>query len=341
MNAPADPSPLPAVRLVRGERVLRGLHRVAPLGRKYHPLLALLNGRQGLLAIPFEDFHVVQPAAWSKEITNQLLRGLDFIPEFRLLAPICRQLQHGSLVAGGATLAISTLMRGSVAVLPITAYEPQPFLFQLLEWNIAYNQLQGVETRNVACGAQSGHVPFTIGINGSVAAEVMAANGPPGAARAKTGDWVTEAQATRAGETVVRVPLTTLDEDLADVAHIAMLKIDCEGFEHHILGGSRKLIERHAPHLFMEVHPALLERFGHSVKDVLELVRPYYELEFHCFEPARHRTKLQRSLAKFRRPAGHRYADVDEMLAASANAARPAQMYFVGRPRRRPARPPT
>ncbi len=341
MTAPAEPFPSDAVRELRGETLLRGLHRLAPLGRKYHPILRLLNGQHGLLAIPFENYRVIQPAAWSKEITNQLLRGLDVIPEFRLLSPLCRSLNTGCLVDVGANLGLYTLMLRSVSALPLIAYEPQPFLFKLLEWNVACNRLQNVRTRNVACGARSGHVPFTIGINGSVAAEVLRSNRPAGRECLAASDWVAEAQATRAGETVVNVPLATLDEDLAGEADIALLKIDCEGFEHDILRGAMQVIERHAPRLFLEVHPALLERFGHSVAEVLELLRPHYDLEFWCFEPMRHRTKLERSLAKFRRPEGRRYADADEMLAAANSEARPAQMYFVGQPRRHKVGPLT
>jgi hypothetical protein len=118
------------------------------------------------------------------------------------------------------------------------------------------------------------------------------------------------------------------------VPSIALLKIDCEGFEFEILQGARRLIERHAPLVFLEVHPTLLGRFGRSVEDVREFLRPHYELEFWCFDQSRRRSKLGRSLAKFRRPTGRRYGD-DEMLAAANGELRPAQIYFLGRPKRR------
>ena len=148
------------------------------------------------------------------------------------------------------------------------------------------------------------------------------------------GDFESEAQLTQRGKAVVKVPLTTLAEDLDSVPSIALLKIDCEGFEFDILQGARCLIERHAPALFLEVHPTLLGRFGHSVEDVLSLLRPYFELEYWCFAQIRRQSKLGRSLAKFRRPQGRRYETENAMLAAADGEPQPAQIYFIGLPKK-------
>ena len=330
MNSRSETQPWDQARAIRGEKFLRGLHRILPLGRKYHPLLSAMNGRRGLLAIPFDKSRLVQPAAWAKQITNQLLSGMDVVPEFHLLAAVVRQLASGCLIDVGANIGLYTLLLRSVSALPIIAYEPQPFLFKLLQRNIAFNHLANVEARNLACGSRRGEVPFAIGINGSVAAGLDA-----GDTIASDNDLESEAHVTQRGEAVINVPLTTLDDDLADVSSIALLKIDCEGFEFEILQGARRLIERHAPLLFLEAHPTLLGRFGHSVEDVREFLRPHYELEFWRFDQVRRRSKLGRSLAKFRRPTGRRYADGDEMLAAANGEPRPAQIYFLGRPKRR------
>ena len=328
MSNRVEMQPWDQVRAVRGEKFLRGLHRILPLGRKYHPLLSAMNGRRGLLAIPLDQCRLVQPAAWAKQITNQLLNGIDVVPEFSLLAPRVRQLSTGYLIDVGANIGLYTLLLRSVSSLPIIAYEPQPFLFKLLQCNIAFNHLPDVEARNFACGSRRGEVSFSIGINGSVA--------PGGGAVRSTAsdDLESEAQLTQRGKTVVQVPLTTLNEDLAGVPSIALLKIDCEGFEFDVLQGALRLIEQHEPLLFLEVHPTLLGRFGHSVEEVLKLVKPYYNFEFWCFDRVRRRSKLGRSLAKFQRPEGRCYADVAAMLAAATTDPRPAQIYFIGQPRR-------
>lgn len=321
------------VRDVRGGNFLRSLNRVLPLGRKYHPLLQALNGRRGLLATPFDQYRLLQPAAWSKAVTSQLLSGVEIAPEFQVIKPICRQLTSGVLVDVGANIGAYTLLLRSVSPLPIIAYEPQPFLFQLLKWNVAYNKLHDVETRNVACGSRRGEVAFSIGINGSIVCKTAKAAGRSPPTKPAPLNWEQEAQITQAGDAVVNVPMTTLDEDLADVPSVALLKIDCEGFEYEVLQGAAGIIKRHCPQLVLEIHPTQLEKFGHSTKKVLDLVTRDYELEFWYFQIGRHASKLSRSLAKFRRPQAHRCADAAEMLAAAKSTPGPAQIYFIGKPR--------
>jgi hypothetical protein len=74
--------PAGGARDVRGGNILRGLNRILPLGRKYHPLIRALNGRHGLLATSFDQYRLLQPAAWSKAVTSQLFSGDEVIPEF-------------------------------------------------------------------------------------------------------------------------------------------------------------------------------------------------------------------------------------------------------------------
>ena len=144
-------------------------------------------------------------------------------------------------------------------------------------------------------------------------------------------DLESEAQATQRGETVINVSLTTLDEDVAGEPSISLLKMDCEGFEFDVLRGARRLIERHSPLLFLEIHPTLLGRFGHAADEVLELLRPDYDFDFWCFDQIRLPSKLRRSLAKFRRPKGLCYTDAAAMLLAANGDPRPAQIYLIGR----------
>jgi FkbM family methyltransferase len=335
MTGEDNPLPSGGVREVRGGQFLRGINQFLPLGRKYHPLIRALNGRRGLLAIPLENYRIIQPAAWTKPITSQLLSGGEVVPEFSIIRQICRQLVGGVLVDVGANIGVYTLLLRSISPLPIVAYEPQPFLFKLLQWNIAYNKLPDVETRNVACGARRGHLNFSIGINGAVVAEAAKAEGEISGAGPAALDLEQEAGITQAGEAVVSVPVTTLDEDLADVPSVALLKIDCEGFEYEVLRGAANLIKQHRPRLVLEVHPTQLEEFGHSTRAVLDLVARDYELEFWYFQIGRHASKLARSLAKFRRPKAHRCADVPEMLAAAKSIPGPAQIYFIGEPRKK------
>ena len=329
-----DNFPPPAdARNVRGGEFLRGLNRILPLGRKYHPLLRALNGRRGLLSTPFGQFRLLQPAAWSKAVTSQLLSGVEIAPEFEVIKPICRQLTGGVLVDVGANIGAFTLLLRSASSLPVIAYEPQPFLFKLLQWNIGFNRLAGVDAHNVACGSKRGEVAFSIGINGSIVCESVASKKKSVSASPTVSNLDDEAEMTQSGEAVVNVPVTTLDEDLADVPSVALLKIDCEGFEYDVLQGAAGIIKRHRPQLVLEVHPTQLENFGHSTEKVLDLVARDYELEFWYFQIGRHASKLSRSMAKFRRPRAHRCADAAEMLVAAKSTPGPAQIYFIGKPK--------
>src|SRR5450755_996336 len=157
----------PSVRPLRGENLLLQLHRALPLGRKYHPLVSLFNKPDGFVEILFGPYKLVYPAAWRKSLTNHLLVGVDVIPEFTLIAPVCRQLRGGFLIDVGANIGLYTLLLRANSSLPIIAYEPQPHLYDLVRRNVAHNRLENIDVRNVGCGAESGEVPFHSGTNGS------------------------------------------------------------------------------------------------------------------------------------------------------------------------------
>jgi FkbM family methyltransferase len=214
---------------------------------------------------------------------------------------------------------------------PILAYEPQPFLFKLLQWNIQLNELRDVEARNIACGSERGDATFSLGLNGSLVTESAKGAVPKPVISDTKSPWEEQEFLTRSGA-IITVPVTTLDDDLAGHSSIALLKIDCEGFEYHIIQGARELLKRHRPILFIEVHPEQIRQFGHSTEALLELLAPDYEFEFWYFRVGRHGSKLARSLAKFRRPQGVRFADAAEMLRAAGSTPGPAQIYWLGRP---------
>ena len=56
-------------------------------------------------------------------------------------------------------------------------------------------------------------------------------------------------------ESGVRIPLTTLDEAVADLAGPFVMKIDVEGFEAQVLRGGRGFLEQHRPDVICEVLP--------------------------------------------------------------------------------------
>jgi FkbM family methyltransferase len=73
------------------------------------------------------------------------------------------------------------------------------------------------------------------------------------------------------------VDAVTLDSIVSTPPDV--IKIDIEGFEVQALRGMRETIERHHPHLLIEVHTDLLPHYGVGVADVLAFVDPaHYEL---------------------------------------------------------------
>ncbi len=322
-----------SIQPLRGENTLRILHRILPLGRKYHPILTLFNKRQGLIAVPFAMHFVITPASWGKQIVNYLLTGSDFIPEISLLEPLCRNLKEGIILDIGANTGLYVLFIRNYSNLPIVAYEPDPFLFKLLNQTIAYNAIQNIKIKNVACGNERSELAFAMGINGSVVVDTV--NNPSHEVNLLfyENNWDREAQETKAGNLVIKVPAVALDEELVNGPKVAMMKIDCEGYECHILKGAKDLIAQHKPYLFLELHPTMLNKFNHTSEDVLELLNPYYHLQYWCYQHNWPTTKLGRSLMKFRKSKAHQYEDADEMLADIKSNPGISQVYLVGHPK--------
>lgn len=96
----------------------------------------------------------------------------------KLLASLIPELKDGALMDAGANIGLYTLLLRSATDRPIIAYEPQPFLFKLLQWNLAYNRIENVDARNTACGSKNSTIAFNIGINGAVLLRSIASAAP-------------------------------------------------------------------------------------------------------------------------------------------------------------------
>ena len=49
--------------------------------------------------------------------------------------------------------------------------------------------------------------------------------------------------------------LSTLDEQHENANNICFIKIDTEGTELDVLNGAQKIIDKHEPHLMIEIYP--------------------------------------------------------------------------------------
>lgn len=298
------------IALLRGARCVRALHRVIPLGRKYHRLLRLLNGRAGFVAIPYEGWEAVLPKSWSKSYTEHLLSQGASVADFELVAGQVERLDGGVIVDVGANFGMFTLRLRRSTALPVVCFEPSPFVFALLRSTVERNRLPDVDLRNEACGSGAGRLFFKPDINGHMAA--------PGEAGA------------------IEVPVVSLDEALDAGRRVAFLKIDCEGFELQVLRGARRLLARDRPVVFVELHPWYLKRYGDAPESVVDELRQDYALECHTFQHDWPASRLGRSWRKFQRPRVHRYPTTGAMLEACHSPQAPSQIYLVGTPK--PAR---
>jgi hypothetical protein len=70
-----------------------------------------------------------------------------------------------------------------------------------------------------------------------------------------------------------RVPCVTLDEALADVPKVRLVKVDVEGAELHVLKGFRRFLgTARAPSLLCEITRSFIERLGGTADELYGLL---------------------------------------------------------------------
>lgn len=326
---PTAPTDNPSPRPVRGS----GLIRALPLGRKLHPLLGWINGTSGLVSVPFGAGRLAHPASWTKAVATLLVAGEHLLPEFGLIAPVLRSLRRGTVVDVGANIGYFPLLIRTETRLPILGFEPQPFLHALASASVADSGLAEVELRRLACGDAPGELLFQSGPNGNiVSAEEAAALAASSPGDATLFDLDAAAETTLKRRPIIPVPVVTLDTELAGT-EVALMKIDCEGYELKILQGASEVLRRDRPVLLIEVHPQFLPQFGGSVRQVVEFLSPMYDLEAWDFSPDRGSIGLLRSLTRYAPDRGRRFPDMESMITAAATPPLPSQLYLLCRPK--------
>jgi FkbM family methyltransferase len=299
------------VRRVRSAALWRLLYGLLPLGQRLNALISWFVAPRGLIAVPWGRHWLTIDAAWLGVLSTasapiyQAPRRQS--PEFfALVVPLLAGCGEGIIADIGANIGVYTINFRAADTRPIVAFEPEPSIFALLARNVSDNALASVTVRNVACGDQPGMSGFRGGINGEI-----------------VGD---DADGT------MSVPVVRLDDELRGT-RVAFIKIDCEGYEWHVLNGSRDLMATWRPALFVELHPKLISRYGHSLYDVCDLLRSRYELEFWQFNPhLRARFGALRFLARYRQSL-RRFPGEAAMLAQAAQQPVPDQIFLCAPPR--------
>lgn len=299
------------IRELRSAWMWRVLHAVLPLEQRLNPLLRAIHGSEGLLRVPWGRHWLTISAAWlgvASSASGPLYRNpRRQNPEFfAILAPCLKTLRPGTIIDVGANIGVYTLNFRQFTNAPIMAFEPDPGMFRLLCDTLTFNAIPNVSAFNLACGDENGRLNFNGGINGSIA----------------IGDEM-------ALETVAVV---RLDDRLAVAGPISLIKIDCEGYEWNVLNGCQNIIHAHRPMLFVELHPNLIGRYGHSLQDVCDLLRERYELSFWDLRPMqRSRFRVLRFLSRYWH--GVKPISGAALTTIADTHPRPDQVFMLARPK--------
>jgi FkbM family methyltransferase len=120
----------------------------------------------------------------------------------------------------------------------IWAFEPVPFIFDMLRGNVRLNQLSNVETVPCAASDVSGETTFYL---------TRTSVGVPTDSSSCVGF--------RADVEPIRVPTITVDDYVRQhgVTRLDLVKIDAEAAESKVLKGAAQTIARHRPYIICEV----------------------------------------------------------------------------------------
>lgn len=157
----------------------------------------------------------------------------------------------------------------------VYAFEPHPRIAKYLRGNLGLNRCSNVSVREVALGRSRTTVRFTDDAHDDMNRIVAA--GP------------------------IEVECSTLDDELSGVAApVALLKVDVEGSELHVLEGAPVLLPRVAC-VSCEMGEAHYRRYGYGMTDLIAML---LRSGFETFIQAEPRT-LRRVDATFAEPGGH------------------------------------
>jgi FkbM family methyltransferase len=164
-----------------------------------------------------------------------------------LLSPGDVVVDIGAHIGWYATIASSLVQEGKVI-----AFEPYPTNASTLKENLRLNHCDNVSVMECALGEQSGTT------------SLASHEGDSGSVTALT--WAHEGRS--------EVPITTLDDvdDALDFGPVALVKIDVEGWEGHVIGGATKTLSR-AKRVLVEINRPALREAGSSQEAIFDLLR--------------------------------------------------------------------
>ena len=112
----------------------------------------------------------------------------------------------------------------------------------------------------------------------------------------------------------LQIAVNTLDNELAKVGTVDLLKIDVEGFELSVLKGADGIIRNYKPKLLIELHPLFIRKYGADCNSVIDfLEHREYKIAYYSFLNNHRFSRVGRFMARYVK-RGHRFTDKHTFL---------------------------
>lgn len=168
-------------------------------------------------------------------------------------------LTKGSVVDVGSAQGLYSLMGAMAGAEKVYAIDPDPLSIGAIKRNISFNPniKEKIEVLGVALGAENGTARLNVDYKGRSAPSME-----------KTFDTLSDQ---------VIIPIKRYDDLVKDGSiskRVSAVKIDVEGAECGVIQGMDSILsgEDRPGHLFVEVHPKFLPKFGSNTEELIESV---------------------------------------------------------------------
>jgi FkbM family methyltransferase len=186
-----------------------------------------------------------EPFEWFCFRSPEMARELD---GFLARSTSCRRLLDVGACHGLFSLAFTRRNADAAAV----AIEPSPLAWEVLTANLRGNPGARVTPVQAAMGAAPGTLRMRFSWHHLEAAPATSHEDEPG---------------------TVSLPVRTLDDLSSEISFRPdALKIDVEGYETFVVQGARRILREDHPVLFLEIHPAPIERLGGTLAGLWDLL---------------------------------------------------------------------